>query len=225
MRTRRGLCSIVSLDDPKSPAAEAYRTLRTNLLYTQGRDEELKTILITSTKQGEGKSTVISNLAVTMIQAGQNVLLIDADLRKPFMHHVFPISNVAGLSHLLTGECRLDDALQEVADIPGLLVLTAGTTPPNPAELLGSKAMQDLVAQARDRFDMILIDTPPLLPVTDAQVLAPCVDGALLVVHSGKVASPLVKKSKGLLAHVGIPVLGAVLNQITETDNEGYFES
>ncbi|HEU4963878.1 MAG TPA: CpsD/CapB family tyrosine-protein kinase [Bacilli bacterium] len=223
MKTRSRSYSLICLENPKSPVAEAYRTLRTNLQYTSGKHQDVQVLVVTSADKREGKTTVVSNLAVVMVKAEQKVLLIDADLRKPSLHYVFPVQNEIGLTQVLGGDCPFEEAVQEMIDIPGLHVLTAGEGPTAPAELLGSKAMRRLLNKVRDEYDIVLIDTPPLLPVTDAQVLAPCVDGAVLVVRSGKVARPLVQKVKGMLEHVGIPVLGAVLNQVSDKDSKYYY--
>jgi protein-tyrosine kinase len=210
VRKKDGTNHLVSLQDPKSPFAEAYRTLRTNIQFASF-NKELKSLLITSSDPGEGKTTTIANLAIVMAQAGQRVLLIDADLRKPTLHLRFSVTNEAGLSHVLMKQITSKEAIQPVA-IEGIHVMTSGRIPPNPSELLNSPQMKKLLELVKERYDMILIDTPPLLPVTDAQVLSRQVDGVLLVVSSGKVLAEHVKKAKNLLEHVGANIVGIILN-------------
>lgn len=222
MRVKGWTNDLVCVHDPKSPSAEAYRTLRTNIQFAS-IDKQLQTLLVTSANAGEGKTTTITNLAVVMAQIKPRVLLMDGDLRKPTLHYRLPISNERGLSNVLIRQATFDEAVQEITEV-GLHVITAGTSPPNPAELLNSACMQEVLQQAKARYDMVLIDTPPLLPVTDAQVLARYVDGVLLVISSGTALGEHVKKAKSLLDYVGATVIGTILNRTKHTANNAYYE-
>lgn len=175
--------------------------------------------MVTSAGPGEGKSTTITNLAVTYAQTERKILLIDADLRKPTAHHTFSVSNRWGLSSVLSQQCTVQEAVQ-MSHIPNLDVLTSGVIPPNPAEMLGSKRMSELIEQLRKEYDMILIDTPPLLAVTDAQVVATKSDGAIMVVDQGKVKRDIGKKAIQQLQKVNARILGVVLNNVKRKANE-----
>lgn len=211
MRRKDRSAYLVCLEEPRSAISEAFRTMRTNIQFTSNK-QEIRSLLVTSANPDEGKTMIISNLAISMAQANQRVLLIDADLRKSSLHYRFPINNRLGLTDILTRPIDLTEVVQTVPAIPGLHIVAAGITPPNPAELLCSKQMSDFLDEAVRQYDILLLDTPPLLPVTDAQVLARYVDGVLLVVNSGKVLREQVKKAKLLLDHVGGNVIGAILN-------------
>jgi len=211
---------LISYENPKSPIAEAYRTLRTNIHFA-GVQKEIHTLMVTSSGPGEGKSTTIANLGIVTAQAGKRVLLIDADLRKPTVHRTFGLSNRAGLTNILIGEAKPADLVHEVMQ-PGLEIMTSGPIPPNPAELLSSQRMHDLLEQLKDVYDMVLVDAPPILAVTDSQLLSTYADGVLLVLGSGKVLRDHAKKAKALLDHVGANVIGTVLNN-KKVDSESYY--
>lgn len=202
---------LITLHQPKSPISEAYRTLRTNIQFA-GVSRDLHSLLVTSADPGEGKTTTVCNLAVTMAQAGKKVLLIDGDLRKSAVHAAFRLSNTVGLTSLLIRTAEPHEVIQEIPDL-GLRVITAGPMPPNPAELLGSRRMQDLLDGFKREHDMVLIDTAPVLAVTDAQVLSQLVEGVLLVLGSGRVPRERIKKAKGMLDRVRAPLVGTVLNR------------
>ncbi|MGZ4033105.1 MAG: CpsD/CapB family tyrosine-protein kinase [Tumebacillaceae bacterium] len=221
MKTKNRAGHLVCLHDPRSPVAEAFRTLRTNIQFA-GVNRELQMLLITSAEPKVGKTTTLSNLGIVMAQADQRVLVIDADMRRPMLHSRLALSNRYGLSNLLIRQVEMEDVVQEMPEVKGMHVITSGPIPPNPADLLGSERMRELLEQARASYDMILIDSPPLLPVTDAQVLARQVDGALLVVSSGQTQREEVKRAKGLLDHVDGHLIGAVLNN-TKTSMSGYY--
>jgi capsular exopolysaccharide synthesis family protein len=175
---------------PKSLAAEQYRQLRTRLSHTEG-GSNLRTVLITSPQKGEGKSITAANLALTMAQELQRrVVIIEADLRKPSLQQLFGLPSGPGLSEYLVGAAELKDVMRFLPD-HNLTVIPAGVTPANPAELLGSTAMRRLLDQLRTRFDRVILDTPPVLPLADVAVLAPLVDGTLLVVRAGVTPSTL----------------------------------
>ncbi len=169
--------------------------------------------MITSALPGEGKSTTIANLAIVMIQAGKKVLLIDADLRKPTIHHIFRVQNTYGLTNILIKQLDVQEVIQEIEDV-GLHVIPAGPIPPNPAELLGSQEMEELLAICLEQYDLILIDTPPILSVSDGQNIARYTEGVLLVVRSKEVLRDHLKKAKLLLDHVGANIIGTILNDV-----------
>lgn len=212
--------SLITIEQTKSPIAEAYRTLRTNLQYANV-DSGLKRILITSAGAGEGKSVTVANLAVSMAQAGKSVLVIDADLRNPVQHKLFGLENLEGLSVALTEERDYTDYIQETT-VDGVMVLTAGPIPPNPAELVGSKRMKCLVEEVSGRFDLVLFDTPPIIAVTDAAILVQEADGVILVLASGQVIKDYARRAKELLDNVGAKILGAVLNK-ADIDISDYY--
>ena len=195
---------------PKSLAAEQYRSLRTRLAQMEGAGG-LRTVLITSPQKGEGKSVTASNLALTIAQELQRrVVLVEADLRKPSLQHLFGLPPGPGLAEYLTGAVDLKDALQFVPE-HNLTLLTAGTAPLNPAELLGSTAMRRLLDHLRTRFERVILDTPPVLPLADVAILAPIVDGSLIVVRAGVTPKPAIENA--LRAFDASRLLGVVLNE------------
>ncbi|SHJ61483.1 capsular exopolysaccharide family [Clostridium cavendishii DSM 21758] len=212
---------ITSIINSKSREAEAFRTLRTNIQYSS-LDEEIKTLVVTSSAPSEGKSTVISNLAVSMAQAGKKVLLVDCDFRKPTIHKKFALSNNNGLTNIIIGDAKIEECLK-ATETERLYVLTCGTIPPNPSEMLGSKAMRKYINDFKEIFDLILIDAPPVLAVTDAQLLAVNVDGVVLISSYGKTEKKAIIKSKELIENVGGKVLGVVLNMVPTKANEYYY--
>ena len=197
---------------PKSPISEAYRTFRTNLQYTR-IDQPRKALLVTSPGPGEGKSTSVSNLAITMAQMGSKVLLIDSDLRRPVLHSIFKLDRRVGLSNVLIGRASVEEAVKETA-IDNLYVMPCGTLPPNPSELLGSSAMTHTLDELKSRFDIVLFDSPPIIAVTDAAVLSPRLDGVILVLKSGQTDRDATFRAYTLLKNVNVPVLGALLNGV-----------
>lgn len=212
---------LISVQEPKSPISEAYRTLRTNIEFSS-LDKKVQVIVITSSGPSEGKSTTAANLAVNMAKAGKRTVLIDADLRKPTQHRNFKCSNHKGLSNLLIGEAKFEEVIH-VTEVENLFVLTCGTKPPNPSELIGSAKMNRFVTGLRDSFDCIIIDTPPIIAVTDAQVLAKYADGYVLVITSGKTERQAAIKAKDLLDKVNAKILGVVLNRIdVKSKKSGY---
>lgn len=212
--------SLITKVDPKSPVSEQYRTIRTNLQFAS-IDKELKSIMVTSSNPSEGKSTTIANLAVVLAQQGNSVLLIDADMRKPSVHYTFRCPNTRGLTSVLTKQSTLEDAVY-ASDVENLHLLTSGPIPPNPSELLGSKAMEYLLNSTNVPYDVILVDTPPILAVTDAQVLANLCDGVILIVSSGKTEVDAAIKAKDLLEKSSAKILGAVLNE-KEMNQSNYY--
>jgi capsular exopolysaccharide synthesis family protein len=212
---------LVTFFDPKSPISEQYRTIRTNIEFSS-IDEDMQTIMVTSAGPSEGKSTTAANLAVVFAQQEKQVLLVDADLRKPTVHYTFNLTNTFGLTSVLSKQMQLVEAVNE-SEIENLGILTSGPIPPNPAELLGSKAMNHFLAEARQHFDVIIFDTPPMLAVTDAQVLANKCDGSILVVYSGKTEMDEAAKAKELLSSAKGKLLGAVLNHKKLQSSDYYY--
>ncbi len=201
---------LITIESPRSPISEQYRTLRTNIQYASV-DKELKTILITSPNPGEGKSTTISNLAIVFAQQGKKVLLVDTDLRKPTIHYTFHLHNTVGLTNVLMKQSVLGDAIQQTP-ITDLFILTCGTIPPYPAELLGSSMMSQLIERLKVDFDIVLFDTPPLLAVTDTQILANKCDASILLIKSGSTEKDGAIRAKEILLNSSSRLLGAVLN-------------
>lgn len=205
---------------PKSISAESYRTLRTNIQYSSF-DEEIRTIVVTSSEPGEGKSTTAGNLALSFAQTEKRTIIIDCDLRKPALHKHFRISNLVGLSDVLIGKEKINSAMHEYNDY--LSVLSSGKLPPNPAEMLGSRAMSKLLKELTDYFDIIILDSAPLHAVTDAQILSTKADGVILVVRAERTKRDTVIQAKSLLDKVGANILGIVLNGIENTRKKYYY--
>jgi non-specific protein-tyrosine kinase len=201
----------VALFNSNSPQREAFRRLRTNIL-TLDHDEPLRALLVTSAEPKEGKSTVAANLALAIAQSGRNVIVVDGDLRVPTLHRIFGLSNEIGLSSVLKREATLDEALQS-SKTPGVQVLTSGPLPPNPAELVDSPEMSALIEQLAQQFDVVLLDTPALLAVTDALVLAPAADGVVLVVGCAQARREAVRAACRHLADVKARSIGVVVNR------------
>lgn len=193
--------------------------LRTNLQFTSP-DRPLRTLLITSSGPDEGKSTITANLAVSLAQTKKTVIAVNADLRRPTLHRFFGASQSVGLTSVLVGRVDLEEALQP-SGIPGLRVLAAGPTPPNPAELLGSERMREIVKELRSMADIVLFDTPPIIAVTDPGLIAAEVDGCLLVVNSGQTPREVALASKEQLEKVGARIVGAVVNRVDQ--GAGYY--
>lgn len=212
---------LIAKLNPRSPITEQYRTVRTNLQFS-AVDGDVQTILLTSAKPSEGKSMTSANLAVVYAQQGKKVLLIDADLRKPTVHYTFRLSNLKGLSNVLVGQAKLHDVVS-ASDVENLDLLSCGPIPPNPSELLGSKKMQEMIMEARESYDVILLDTPPILAVTDAQILANISDGSILVVRSGKTEYEAANKAIESLQAANAKVLGTILNDREKKEMNYYY--
>jgi non-specific protein-tyrosine kinase len=200
--------------DPHSQRAEAFRQLRTNLQFVD-IDNSPRSIVVTSSIPAEGKSTTCANLAISLAQAGLKVVLVEGDLRRPQISDYMGIESAVGLTSVLIGRVALEDAIQPWGGDGLLFMLPCGPIPPNPAELLGSHGMAELVKQLEASADIVLIDAPPLLPVTDAAVLAALTDGAILVVASGKTRRDQVKLAAASLSNVGARLLGVVLTMVS----------
>ena len=212
---------ITIVDDPKSPIAEAYRTLRTNIQFSSV-DKPLKSIVITSSGAGEGKSTTATNMAVAFAQSGKKVLIIDADLRKARLHEHFEVSNLEGLTNAIVDKKPLDGYFRKTS-VENLSLITAGITPPNPSELLGSNGMKKIIDHCTSVFDLVIIDSPPVGFVTDGALLASYADGTVLVACAGEANIKSVQHAKELLDNVKANILGVVLNKIPVSKN-GYYK-
>lgn len=212
---------LIANTNPRSPISEQYRTVRTNLQFASV-DNEIRSMLLTSAGPGEGKSMTTANLAVVYAQQGKSVLLVDADLRKPTIHYTFRLDNLHGLSNILVGETSLEEAV-ETTDITNLDVISCGPIPPNPSELLGSRRMQAFIEAAKQKYDMVIFDMPPVLAVTDAKILSNYVDGAILVVRSKKTENDAAKQALEALESVHANVLGVVLNDRDKKEANYYY--
>ncbi|SDI94453.1 CpsD/CapB family tyrosine-protein kinase [Alteribacillus bidgolensis] len=213
--------AVITHENPKSPIAEQYRTLRTNLQFASV-DKELESLLITSPGPFEGKSLTAANVAAVFAQQGKKVLLVDADLRKPTIHYTFQVANTTGLSSYLVNDLSLTNVVQN-SGIDNLYLLSSGPVPPNPSELLSSKQMKKMMTEANQHFDLIIFDTPPVLAVTDTQILSNDVDGVLLVIRSKQTESEAAKKARDLLKQSHANILGAVLNDQSTKDSNYYY--
>lgn len=209
----------------KSPEAEAYRSVRTSL-YFSTRGEGHKLIQIASPNMGDGKSTLAANLAISIAQSDKSIVLLDADFRRPTIHTLFNVPNQVGLASVLSGQVQLKEAIQP-SEVPGLSILPCGPIPPNPAELLTLPQFKDLLDQLRQQFDFVLIDSSPILVVTDACVVAPRVDGVLMVIRASKNGRPRAQRAKEILESVGAKILGIVVNATDDRESRsfGYYET
>lgn len=196
----------------KSSVKEAYKTLRSNIQFSS-LDKKIQTIVVTSSGPGEGKTTTAARLAISMAQASKKTILIDCDLRKPNIHKFFKISNLYGLSSFLIDEIKLSEVLQTTNEA-NLSIITLGTKPPNPSELLASTKMKNFIESLKSEYDCIILDTPPVILVTDALILSQYADGCLLVVAAGETHKEAVKKAKKLIENVNGNILGIVLNKL-----------
>jgi polysaccharide biosynthesis transport protein len=217
----RTVPTLVLRESPFAAISEAYRMLQSNLRFLKS-DQTLKTIVVTSCSPGEGKSTIAANLALTMVQQGFSVLLIDADLRRPMQHRIWEIYQFKGLSDVLVGQVETEQAIQTVEE--GLHVLSAGVIPPNPGALIDSNHMADLLQSFSDTYDYVIIDTPPLLVANESRSLAQLADGLVLVVRPGVADANNATAAKALLAQVESKVLGLVLNGVeTAKEPDSYY--
>lgn len=214
--------SLITLVDKSSPVSERYRTIRTNIQFASSADRQIKTMVITSSGPGEGKSTTAANLAVVFANSGQSVLLIDADMRKATVHKTFLLNNGVGLSNVLSTDMKVSDAVQRTV-VPNLYVMTSGPKSPNPSELLGSTRMDQLIKELRSDYDFVIFDMPPIVAVTDAQIIASKADGTMLVVRENYTRKDSLQKARELLSMVNANVLGAVFNGSTDVTDQGYY--
>ena len=210
---------LVTKKIPRSLSAEAYRSLRTSIKFSL-IDKPIKTIVVTSSLAGEGKSTVVVNLAYSLSQDGARVLVIDCDLRKPSIHENFLLANEKGLTDVLFGKSDLKGVTKKIED--SLFLITAGTILPNPAEILGSKEMENLIKELKINFDYIIIDAPPILPVSDTLLLVSKADATLIVVKARKTKEKMVKESYERLIEAKANVIGTVLNESDKSLDNKY---
>jgi capsular exopolysaccharide synthesis family protein len=214
---------LVTSEDPKSPVSESYRMIRTNILYSKA-DEPIKSILVSSPGPGEGKTTTVTNLAITFANLGKRTLLLDVDLRRPVVHRIFDIERDPGISHYLSSNTDNFESLINKTNIENLYVVPAGITPPNPSELLGSKRMTDLIVDLKTEWDMVLIDSPPITAVTDATMVSHEVDSLVLVVKAGNTIKESLIRALNSLKGLDIKLAGVVLNGVSkETSYDSYY--
>jgi len=213
---------VAAFGSPASIASEAFRTIRTGILLSFA-DKQPGILLFTSGKKSEGKTTIATNIAVSLCQLGKRVLIIDADLRRPALHHSFKqLEGQPGLVDYLTGQASLEDVILP-CPVSGLFSILAGSIPPNPAELVGSKKMADMLTGLAKEFDHVLIDAPPLLPVTDSVLLSRLVDGVILVVRGEDTPRHVAQEARSKLLKVGAKILGVVLNDVDFERGDYYY--
>ena len=216
--TRKLVTSVA----PTSIISEQFRKVRTNINFSMV-ENELQTLLFTSTSIGEGKSTIAANVGIVFAQEGKKVLLVDADLRKPTMHYTFHKPNSPGLTNLLSSHCSLDQVVKE-SGINGLYLITCGPIPFNPAELLSSTSMDIFIKEVRAKYDIIIFDAPPTLSVSDAQILSNKCDGTILVISSGEAEKVDVLKAKEALLSSKANIIGTILNNYKIDKNHYYYQ-
>jgi capsular exopolysaccharide synthesis family protein len=212
---------LIAMSEPRSMAAEAYRTVRTSVEFL-GLDQPIGSLQVTSAIATEGKTTTLANLAVTIARAGQRVIVLCCDMRRPRIHEFFGLENKIGFTSVLLGDAAITDAIQPVPGELSIGVVSSGPIPPNPAELLESRRAVETIEALDNRCDLLLIDSPPILPVTDAMVISGLVDGVLLVADSGSTAKRGLRRAVELLRQVDAPVIGAILNGVASKSEYGY---
>jgi succinoglycan biosynthesis transport protein ExoP len=220
--TSKESVELITQVRPQSQMAESYRALRTSLLLSN-LGAPPKVIMVTSALPQEGKTTTSINCAVVLAQKGVRVLLIDADLRRPSIHKTLGMGPRSGLSNVLTGSSTLEQTITRSTILPNLFILPAGTPPPNPAELLASSNMREVLEQLRKEYDHIVVDTPPSLSVTDAVVLSPRADAVVLVIRSSQTTKQSLRRACELLASVNAKVIGVLLNAVDLTSPDYYY--
>ncbi len=214
---------LITYEDPKSPISESYRSLRTNISYASTIDKKIKSLLISSSQPGEGKSTTAANLSIAFAQLRKKTLLVDADLRKPVQHNVFGHPRGPGLSEYLIGDVSDLKSIIQSTKIENLSIITAGGLPPNPSELLGSDAMSILVDQLESEYDMVLFDSPPIVAVTDASMISSELDAIALVVKAGQTERAAVDRALDAIKNVRAPLIGAILNGASQENLGGKY--
>lgn len=215
--------TLITLTDPRAPAAEAYRALRTNLMF-YSVDHVIATLAITSPTPDEAKSTALANLAVTLAQGGHRTIVVDCDMRKPNQHSIWGLDNTRGLTTMLLDDAALAAPPVQAVGIEHLQVLTSGPLPPNPADMIGSRRMDEIIAALKAQADYVLFDVPPVLAVTDAALLGVKVDGLVLVLRAGSSRRDHAARAKEELERVKVPLIGTVLiNAPRDTAVGGYY--
>jgi len=203
--------TLITLTDPRSPVSEAYRTLRTNLSF-YSLDHPIRSLVVTSPALGEGKSTTVANLAVTMAQSGRRTILVDCDLRRPSLHTLFGLNHEPGLTNMVLNDD--DEPPLQQTSVENLWLLASGPKPPNPADLLGTKKIDQVIEQLKERAEIVLFDAPPVIAVTDAAVLGAKVDGVLLTISAGKTRREHAERAKELLERAKVRIIGTTLTNV-----------
>lgn len=221
MAKNRNMNPLITMEKPKSVISEKFRGIRTNILFSTA-DNEVQTIVFTSEKPAAGKSTISANVAITYAQAGYKTLLIDGDMRKPTQHYIFNTDNMDGFSNLIINKTDYNKAIHNT-DIVNLDLLTSGPIPPNPSELIGSEKSLEVFEYLRSQYDFIIIDTPPVNTVTDAQLFSEIAKYVVYVVDVQKNDRNAVKKGKELIEKAGAKILGVVLNKAPEDKSSSYY--
>ncbi|MCT3182723.1 CpsD/CapB family tyrosine-protein kinase [Lacticaseibacillus rhamnosus] len=219
--TQKNGVFLVTFAEPKHVVSEQFRTVRTNIEFAGAALDKCQVIMFTSSAMSEGKSTVSANVAVTWAQAGKKVLLIDADLRRPTVHATFRKLNLDGVTTVLTGKMKPDEVVEDTF-VDNLSVITSGPIPPNPSELLNSKRMGQLLDWTREKFDIIVLDAPPVLAVSDVQVLVPRSDGVVVVANMGKTLKGDLKRTVEVLKLAKAKILGSVERVKARRGDKGY---
>ena len=219
--TQKNGIMLVTYAEPKHVVSEQFRTVRTNIEFAGAALDHCQVVMFTSSAMSEGKSTVSANVAVTWAQAGKKVLLIDADLRRPTVHATFRKLNLDGVTTVLTGKNKIDEVV-EGTFVNNLSIISSGPVPPNPSELLNSKRMADLLKWARDKFDIVVLDAPPVLAVSDVQVLVPQTDGVVVVVNIGKTLKGDLRRTVEVLKLAKATILGSVERVKAKHGDRGY---
>ncbi len=219
--TQRDGARLITFTEPKNVISEQFRTVKTNIEFAGAALEKLQVVMFTSAEMSDGKSTVAANVAITWAQAGKKVLIVDADLRRPTAHSTFNITNTRGLTSILASDMQPRDLVRETF-VPNLSVLPAGPIPPNPAELLGSKRMHALLSWMRNNYDIVVLDVPPVMAVTDAQVMFKLVDGIVLVTTIGKTLKGNLKRTVETISLTNAKVLGCVERVKNKKGDAGY---
>ncbi len=213
--------SLITLTDPRSPVSEAYRTLRTNLSF-YSLDNPIRSLVVTSPAVGEGKSTTVANLAVTMAQSGRRTILVDCDLRRPSLHTFFDLKSEPGLINMVLGD--EDEPPLQQTSVENLWLLASGPKPPNPADLLGSQKIDQAIEKLMEKADILLFDAPPVIAVTDSAVLGRKVDGVLLVINAGKTRREHAERAKEMLEKAKVRIIGTALtNAPKDVAMGGYY--
>lgn len=212
---------LITINESDSIASEAYRALRTSIQFAS-IDRDIKTLVVTSTNPSEGKSSLVINLGVVIAQTGKRVLLIDADMRNPSLYRNLEIDNKEGLSTMFLKNDDMEKYIKQYS-VNNLFILPSGPPPPNPSEIIASERMKQFIAQAKEKFDFLIFDSPPLLPVTDAAILSKVCDGTVLVIRSGKTIIEAAHRVKTILDNLKVNILGVVITDVDQRREHYYY--